>query len=81
MKKLDTNASNYSDMAICTFENYTKSIKRLKISKSTMQVLIIAAFRSESYMQNRLLEMLFDYDKELFLSCFYKKQHQKMPEM
>lgn len=81
MKKLDTNASNYSDMAICTFENYMKSIKRLKISKSTMQVLIIAAFRSESYMQNRLLEMLFDYDEELFLSCFYKKQHQKMPEM
>ena len=81
MKKLDTNASNYSDMAICTFENYTKSIKRLKISKPTMQVLIITAFRSESYMQNRLLEMLFDYDKELFLSCFYKKQHQKMSEM
>lgn len=81
MKKLDTNASNYSDMAIYTFENYMKSIKRLKISKSTMQVLIIAAFRSESYMQNRLLEMLFDYDKELFLSCFYKKQYPKMPKM
>lgn len=81
MKKLDTNASNYSDMAICTFENYTKNIKRLKISKPTMQCLIGAALYSESYMQNRLLEMLFDYDKELFLSCFYKKQHQKTPEI
>lgn len=81
MKKLDTNASNYSDMAMYTFENYMKSIKRLKVSKSTMQVLVVAAFRSESYMQNRLLEILFDYDKELFLSCFYKNEDPKMLKM
>ena len=46
-----------------------------------MQVIISAAFNAESYMQNRLLEILFDYDKELFLSCFYKKTAPKMPEM
>ena len=81
MKALDSNENNYSDMAIYIFESYVKGIQKLKISKSTMQVLISAAFNAESYMQNRLLEMLFDYDKELFLSCFYKKQHPKMPEM
>ena len=81
MKALDSNENNYSDMAIYIFESYVKGIQKLKISKSTMQVLISAAFNAESYMQNRLLEMLFDYDKELFLSCFYKKQYQKTPEM
>ena len=81
MKALDSNENNYSDMATYIFESYVKGIQKLKISKSTMQVLISAAFNAESYMQNRLLEMLFDYDKELFLSCFYKKQHPKMPEM
>ena len=81
MKALDSNENNYSDMATYIFESYVKGIQKLKISKSTMQVLISAAFNAESYMQNRLLEILFDYDKELFLSCFYKKQHQKTPEM
>lgn len=81
MKALDSNENNYSDIATYIFESYVKGIQKLKISKSTMQVLISAAFNAESYMQNRLLEMLFDYDKELFLSCFYKKQHPKMPEM
>ena len=81
MKALDSNENNYSDMATYIFESYVKGIQKLKISKSTMQVLISAAFNAESYMQNRLLEILFDYDKELFLSCFYKKQHPKTPEM
>ena len=81
MKALDSNENNYSDMATYIFESYVKDIQKLKISKSTMQVLISAAFNAESYMQNRLLEILFDYDKELFLSCFYKKQHQKTPKM
>ena len=81
MKALDSNENNYSDMATYIFESYVKGIQKLKISKSTMQVLISVAFNAESYMQNRLLEILFDYDKELFLSCFYKKQRPKMPEM
>ena len=81
MKTLDSNEKNYSDMAIYTFEKYMKSVKKLRISKSTMQCLIGAAFNSESYMQNRLLEILFDYDKELFLSCFYKNGDQKVLKM
>lgn len=81
MKALDSNENNYSDMATYIFESYVKGIQKLKISKSTMQVLISAAFNAESYMQNRLLEILFDYDKKLFLSCFYKKQHPRTPKM
>ena len=81
MKTLDSNEKNYSDMAIYAFEKYMKSVKKLRISKSTMQCLIGAAFNSESYMQNRLLEILFDYDKELFLSCFYKNGDQKVLKM
>lgn len=81
MKALDSNENNYSDMATYVFKSYVKGIQKLKISKSTMQVLISAAFNAESYMQNRLLEMLFDYDKELFLSCFYKNKDQKSSEM
>ena len=74
MKKLNRDDENYPEMASNAYEKFLCRIKNLKISKSTMQMLISAAFNSESHMQNRLLEMLFGYDKELFLSCFFGKK-------
>ena len=74
MKKLNKDDENYPEMASNAYEKFLCRIKNLKISKPTMQMLISAAFNSESHMQNRLLEMLFGYDKELFLSCFVGKK-------
>lgn len=73
MNKLDTGAKNYPEIASCTFEDFLKKIQRLQINQSLMRFLISAAFNSESYMQNRLLEMLYGYDSELFLSSFFVK--------
>ena len=74
INKLDAGEKNYPEMASCTFEDFLKKIQRLKIDQSLMRFLIAAAFNGESHMQNRLLEMLFGYDKELFLSCFFGKK-------
>ena len=74
INKLDVEENNYPEMASCTFEDFLKKIQRLKIDQSLMRFLIAAAFNGESHMQNRLLEMLFGYDKELFLSCFFDKK-------
>lgn len=73
MHKLDTGAKNYPEIASCTFEDFLKKIQCLQIDQSLMRFLIAAAFNSESYMQSRLLEMLYGYDSELFLSCFFGK--------
>ena len=73
MNKLDANEKNYPEVAACTFEDFLTKIQRLQIDQSLMRFLISAAFNSESHMQNRLLEMLYGYDSELFLSCFFCK--------
>ena len=77
INKLDAGEKNYPEMASCTFEDFLKKIQRLKIDQSLMRFLIAAAFNGESHMQNRLLEMLFGYNKELFLSCFLAKNDEK----
>ena len=77
INKLDVGEKNYPEMASCIFEDFLKKIQRLKIDQSLMRFLIAAAFNGESHMQNRLLEMLFGYDKELFLSCFLAKNDEK----
>lgn len=74
ISKLDAEEKNYPEMASCTFEDFLKKIQRVKIDQSLMRFLIAAAFNGESHMQNRLLEMLFGYDKELFLLCFFGKK-------
>lgn len=73
MSKLDANEKNYPEMASFTFEDFLTKIQHLQIDQSLMRFLISAAFNGESHMQNRLLEMLYGYDSELFLSCFFAK--------
>ena len=76
MNKLDANEKNYPEMASCTFEDFLSKIQRLQIDQSLMRFLISAAFNGESRMQNRLLEMLYGYDSELFLSSFFGKNRE-----
>lgn len=73
MSKLDANEKNYPEIASFTFEDFLKKIQHLQIDQSLMRFLISAAFNGESYMQNRLLEMLYGYNNALFLSCFFGK--------
>ena len=80
MSKLDANEKNYPEMASFTFEDFLKKIQHLQIDQSLMRFLISAAFNSESYMQNRLLEMLYGYNNTLFLSCFFGKNDENDPD-
>ena len=79
MNKLDANEKNYPEIASFTFEDFLKKIQHLQIDQSLMRFLISAAFNSESYMQNRLLEMLYGYNNALFLSCFFGKNDENAP--
>lgn len=79
MNKLDAGAKNYPEIASCTFEDFLKKIQCLQIDQSLMRFLISAAFNGESYMQNRLLEMLYGYNNTLFLSCFFGKNDENAP--
>ena len=79
MSKLDANEKNYPEMASFTFEDFLTKIQHLQIDQSLMRFLISAAFNGESHMQNRLLEMLYGYDSELFLTCFFSKNDENAP--
>lgn len=80
MNKLDAGEKNYPEIASYTFEDFLTKIQYLQIDQSLMRFLISAAFNSESHMQNRLLEMLYEYNNALFLSCFFSKNDENSPD-
>ena len=85
VKELDENDKNYSQSVEQKFDTCMKRIKKLKINQSTMSALIEAALTanatkgkgiSASLLRSRLLTILYEYDHELFLSCFISKPYE-----
>ncbi len=74
--KLDRSKGDYSKSVENLFENCMIKLKNLTINKSTMSSLIAYAFAKNGDVRDRLLTVLYDYDKghKKFLSCFKKSE-------
>lgn len=72
VKKLDMLKSDYLKDVDNLFDICMDKLKNLSINKATMASLIAYAFISNGGIRNRLLTVLYDKDKKLFLSCFKK---------
>ncbi len=70
--KLDTSKSDYSRNIDNLFDNCMEKLKNLSINESTMCSLIAYAFAQNGDVCDRLLTVLYDKDREKFLSCFKK---------
>lgn len=81
ISKLNVNDEDYSESVEVEFDECMGKIKKLKINKYTMSSLIAYAFSNNGDVCDRLLTVLFDKDKNLFLDCFKSsKDKPKTPD-
>jgi len=72
VKKLDISKDGYCKKVGNLFDICMEKLKNLSINKATMSALIAYAFIPNGDIRNRLLTVLYDKDKKLFLNCFKK---------
>lgn len=72
VKKLDISKDGYSEKVGNLFDICMEKMKNLSINKATMSALIAYAFIPNGDIRNRLLTVLYDKDKKMFLNCFKK---------
>lgn len=72
VKKLDMSKDGYSKKVGNLFDICMEKLKNLSINKATMSALVAYAFIQNGDIRNRLLTVLYDKDKKMFLNCFKK---------
>ena len=72
VKKLDISKDGYSKKVGNLFDICMEKLKNLSINKATMSSLVAYAFIPNGDIRDRLLTVLYDKDKKMFLNCFKK---------
>lgn len=72
VKKLDISKEGYFEKAGNLFDICMEKMKNLSINKATMASLVAYAFIPNGGIRDRLLTVLYDKDKKMFLGCFKK---------
>lgn len=75
MMALDRREEVYHEKACDIYEEHFRKMRKWKIKKGTMWSLIVYALGDYCKNSNRLILMLYDYDPDLFLSCFKNGQN------
>ena len=70
LKQLDRADESYKWQVENAFAGCMTRIKKWKLKQGTMKALIVYALSDGCVFRSRLLTVLYDYDSELFLSCF-----------
>ena len=72
VKKLDKSKDDYPEKVGNLFDICMEKLKNLSINKATMASLVAYAFIPNGDIRDRLLTVLYDKDKKMFLNCFKK---------
>ena len=72
VKKLDISKDGYYKKVGNLFDICMGKLKNLSINKATMSSLVAYAFIPNGDIRDRLLTVLYDKDKKMFLNCFKK---------
>ena len=72
VKKLDKSKDDYPEKVGNLFDICMEKLKNLSINKATMASLVAYAFIPNGDIRGRLLTVLYDKDKKMFLNCFKK---------
>ena len=81
VRKEDKYSEGYSGNIQMKFEDCMKKIRKLNINEYTMSSLIKYAFINSDGLCDRMLTILFDYNKERFSNCFINDaKNEKIPD-